>query len=94
MNISSVGGAAAVALAPAPAVPRPDQQAVVQAVKAVNGAELFGQENELTFVLDRASHQPVVRIVNKSTREMVAQIPSQAVLELAAGLTDKKLDGR
>ncbi|MGH7868603.1 MAG: flagellar protein FlaG, partial [Candidatus Dormibacteraceae bacterium] len=63
-----------------------DQQAVIQAVNAVNGAELFGQDHEVTFLLDRASHHPVIRIVNKSTREVVAQIPSKAVLELAAGI--------
>jgi uncharacterized FlaG/YvyC family protein len=92
MNISSVGGAAAVALAPVQTAPRPldqNQQAVIQAVKAVNAAELFGQDNEVTFVLDRASHHPVVRIVDKSTREVVAQIPSQAVLELAAGINEE-----
>ena len=91
MSISPVGSATAVAAAPVQTAPRPldqDQQAVIQAVKAVNSAELFGQENEVTFVLDRASHHPVVRIVNKSTREVVAQIPSQAVLELAAGVQE------
>jgi flagellar protein FlaG len=91
MSISPVGGATAVALAPAQTPPRPlnqDQQAVIHAVKAVNAAALFGQDNEVTFVLDRASHHPVVRIVDKSTREVVAQIPSQAVLQLAAGIQD------
>ena len=89
MSISPVGGATAVALAPAQTAPRPldqDQQAVIKAVKAVNGAALFGQDNEVTFVLDRASHHPVVRIVNKSSREVIAQIPSTAVLQLAAGI--------
>jgi uncharacterized FlaG/YvyC family protein len=98
MSISTVGGAAAVALAPVQTTARSlsqDQQAAVDAVKAVNAAvkavnaaALFGQDNEVTFVLDRASHHPVVRIVDKFTREVVAQIPSQAVLQLAAGIQD------
>jgi uncharacterized FlaG/YvyC family protein len=75
------------ALAPAETpVPRPpsaDQHALVQAVKAVNAIELFGQDNELTFFLDRNTHRAVVRIVNRNTREVVQQIPDEYVLRLA-----------
>jgi uncharacterized FlaG/YvyC family protein len=91
MSISAVGGATAAALASTQTTSPPldqNQQAVIQAVKAVNAAGLFGQDNEVTFVLDRASHHPVVRVVDKSTREVVAQIPSQAVLQLAAGIKE------
>jgi len=90
MSISPVGGAAA-ATAPVQTASGPlsqDQQAVIHAVKAVNAAALFGENNEVTFVLDRVTHHPVIRIVDKSTREVVAQIPSQAVLQLAAGIQD------
>jgi uncharacterized FlaG/YvyC family protein len=93
MSISSVGASiAAAAVQPTPA-PRPlaqDQSTIIQAVKAVNQAELFGQENELTFIVDRTSNRPALRIVNRSTHEVVAQIPSEAVLELAAGITGSK----
>jgi len=60
-----------------------EQKALIQAVKAVNAAELFGQENELTFVIDRAAGIAVVRIVNRKTGEVVQQIPSEQVLKLA-----------
>jgi uncharacterized FlaG/YvyC family protein len=91
MNFA-VGSATAVAAVQAESAPHPlneEQRSLIQAVKAVNGAALFGQDNELTFVIDRTSHRPAVRIVNKTTREMVAQIPSQTVLELAATIKGK-----
>lgn len=69
-----------------PAQPQPvsqDQRDLIKAVKAVNAAELFGEENELTFVLDRNSRQAVVRIINRNTKEVVEQIPSEQVLRLA-----------
>jgi len=90
MSISSVGASTAAAAIQAVTAPRPlpqDQSTILQAVKAVNQAELFGQENELTFIVDRTSHRPALRIVNKSTHEVVAQIPSEAVLDLAAGIS-------
>lgn len=66
---------------PPPATP--DQRALIQAVKAVNATALFGQENELSFVLDRNTRQVVVRVVNSDTREVVRQIPAEYVLRLA-----------
>jgi uncharacterized FlaG/YvyC family protein len=91
MNFS-VGSATAVAAVQPESAPQPlkeEQRSVIQAVKAVNGAALFGEDNELTFVVDRISHRPAVRIVNKSTREVVAQIPSETLLELAATIKGK-----
>jgi uncharacterized FlaG/YvyC family protein len=64
----------------------PEKKELIEAVKAVNKAELFGQENELTFVLDRRSQKMLVRIVNKETRELVRQIPEAYLQRLASGL--------
>jgi len=86
MNISSTPNAATIAHTPDASLPQPatqDQRELIQAVKAVNAAELFGEENEVTFLLDRNTHKAVARIVNKSTHEMVAQIPSETVLRMA-----------
>lgn len=60
------------------------QRQLIQAVKAVNGAELFGQDTELTFVLDRETHKTLVRVINKKTREVMLQIPPESVLRMAA----------
>jgi flagellar protein FlaG len=77
------------ATAPAEVV-RTDQGAqnreVIRAVKALNGAEMFGDENELTFQLDAATRRMVVRLVNRKTSEVVSQIPQEYVLRLAEGL--------
>lgn len=85
MNISSISNLASHLNASTPAVqpPTQDQKSLIQAVKAVNAAELFGQENELTFFIDRAAKIAVVRIVNKKTGEVVQQIPNEHVLKLA-----------
>jgi uncharacterized FlaG/YvyC family protein len=86
MDISLVSNFASefgVAAQPAPQKPGEDQRALIQAVKAVNAAEMFGQENELTFIIDRAAHIAVVRIVNKKSGEVVQQIPNEQVLKMA-----------
>ena len=53
-----------------PAVPllrQPEKKAIIEAVRAVNKAELFGQKNEVAFVVDRLSQKVLVRD-RKSTR--------------------------
>jgi uncharacterized FlaG/YvyC family protein len=59
-----------------------DERVLIHAVKAVNASEMLGQDNELTFVLDPAVRRAVVRIVNRHTREVVQQIPSEYVLRM------------
>ena len=56
---------------------------VVQAVKALNQTEMFGQDNELVFQRDQASRQLVIRIVNRNTQEVISQVPPEYVLRLA-----------
>ena len=56
---------------------------LIQAVKSVNAAEHFGPNAELTFVLDRHTQRPIMRVVNSKTREVIQQIPPEYVLELA-----------
>jgi len=84
MNISSISNLAAAVAQPAELRHLPqEQKTLVQAVKAVNAAQLFGQENELTFIIDRVAQIAVVRIVNKKTGALVQQIPNAQVLKLA-----------
>lgn len=63
-----------------------DQRGLIQALKAVNSSELFGEENELTFIVDRATRRMVVRIVNRNSGEVVDQIPAEYVLRMAEEL--------
>lgn len=70
--------------APVSAVEQPAQtRDVVQAVKALNATEMFGQENELVFQMDQEAKRMVVQIVNRQTREVVSQIPAEYLLRLS-----------
>ena len=78
---------------PAPAnvqLPSHEAQAesreLIKAVKALNSVEFYGQNNELTIVLNRETHQPVVRIVDRDTKEVVRQIPPEHALHMAEDL--------
>lgn len=80
-------------------VPLPDhnldqQQAVerrelVKAVKAINATELFGENYELTFVLDRETHRPLMRIVDRQTREVIRQLPPEYAVRLTEELRQR-----
>jgi flagellar protein FlaG len=61
----------------------PEQKQMVQAVKAVNKSGLFGQDNELTFQMDRQTRRPIIRLVNSRTKEVIRQIPPEYVLRMA-----------
>jgi uncharacterized FlaG/YvyC family protein len=61
-----------------------DNREVIQAVKALNQTEAFGPNNELTFKMDRNTHKPVIRVVDRKTGETVTQLPPEYVLRLAA----------
>jgi uncharacterized FlaG/YvyC family protein len=56
---------------------------LIQAVKAIEPAALFGENNKLTFVWDRDTGRMQVRIVNRKTGEIVNQVPPEYVLRLA-----------
>jgi flagellar protein FlaG len=83
-RIEGTGEAPAMTLAPTlTPQERTEQQQLIRAVKAVNEAQLFGQESELTFAFDRQTRRTVVKIVNKETQEVIRQIPSEYLLRLA-----------
>ncbi len=78
------------ATAPEPGVRvRPEDRRLIQAVKALNASELFGENAELTFVVDRETGRPLVRIIDRETKEVIRQIPPEYALRLAE---DLKLD--
>ena len=88
MDVTGISRAAAVGHTPAPVVPldkRAETREVVQAVKALNGVEMFGSENELRFLQDPQTQRIVVRLINRKTSEVVNQVPAEYVLRLADG---------
>jgi len=89
MDITGVNGMGPIpAATPAPAAPEQvaENRDIVQAVKALNGAQSFGDNNEISFMLDRNTKLPVIRIINRNTKEVVEQIPPEYVLRLAEDL--------
>jgi len=73
---------------PAAAVSVPSEIAsqnreVVQAVKAVNGSEMFGQDEEFAFQMDSATKRLVVQVINRNTKEVISQVPAEYVLRMA-----------
>lgn len=68
---------------------QPKQEAVEQAVKAVND---FVQpiNNALSFSLDQESDKMVVKVIDQGTKEVIRQIPSEEMLALAKALDTMK----
>ena len=56
---------------------------VIQAVRFVGDHANLGDSNELTFFLDRKTRQPIIKIVNRVTGEVVQQIPNEQILRMA-----------
>ena len=84
MDITALQG---VAPTPAP-VPYSAENAaenreIIAAVKSINATELSGSDSELTFVFERFSKRPVVRLVDKTTRNVIQQIPPEYMLRWA-----------
>ena len=69
--------------APVPAETAANNREIVQAIKALNGTEMFGQDNQLMFQRDSKTQRMVIRVVNQKTKEVVSQIPPEYVLALA-----------
>ena len=65
---------------------RADNRQLIQAVKALNATEMFGENSELTFVLDRETRKPLVRIIDRVTQEVIRQIPPEYAIRLAEDL--------
>jgi flagellar protein FlaG len=55
---------------------------LLQAAKSVNESGALGQ-NQLVFLLDPQTHRAVIRVVDRTTQEVISQIPPEYVLRLA-----------
>jgi flagellar protein FlaG len=88
MDLTAISGVTG-AHAPAPTVAvdkTAEKREVVQAVKAINGAEMFGADNELRFQKDPETNRLVVVVIDKKTREVLSQVPDEYILRLAEDL--------
>jgi flagellar protein FlaG len=82
-------GAAATAT-PIPPENASQNRQVVQAVKALNRSEMFGEQNNLEFRRDPDTRRMVVKVVNRNTGEVVSQIPPEYVLRLSESLKQNR----
>ncbi len=60
-----------------------ERRELVKAIKAINATEFFGENYELTFILDKETHRPLMRIIDRETREVIRQLPPEYTLRLA-----------
>ena len=51
--------------------------------RAINAAELYGEDSELAFVLDRRTRRALIRLVDRKTKQVLRELPSDLVLSLA-----------
>jgi uncharacterized FlaG/YvyC family protein len=82
----------AVAAVPRSASDRASVREVSRAVTSLNEADYAGQGREVTFSFDRATRQPVIKVVDVNTKEIVSQWPAEYVLHLADGLKENARD--
>jgi uncharacterized FlaG/YvyC family protein len=69
--------------APVPATAPSAHRDVATAVQTLNQNGTAGPGREFSIAIDGKTRVPVVRIVDKVTNELIEQIPSQYILDLA-----------
>ena len=90
METTGVGRGAPVIIEALPSIDlKPENREVIRAVRAVNGAELYGDENQLRFQQDPDTQRMVIRVVNRKTDEVVMQIPDEEVLRIASEIKNQ-----
>jgi uncharacterized FlaG/YvyC family protein len=89
MEISAIGASAVLAGESSAATRSPEAreaQKLVQAVQKINQAQTFGYHSELVYLRDQQTGRPLVRIIDKTTKEVLTQIPPEHVLRMAEDL--------
>lgn len=67
----------------------PDPAQVTQALKSINKA-MQNLSQGLEFMLDEDSHRTIIKVVDRETREVIRQIPTEEVLEISKALDQAK----
>jgi uncharacterized FlaG/YvyC family protein len=85
MAISPINFSTAPPVAPvaAPVASASATRELATAVQALNQNGAAGPGREFSIAIDGKTKVPVVRIVDSSTNELIEQIPSQYILDLA-----------
>ena len=56
---------------------------LVQAIQQINGTSAVPEGHEISIFLDPATKQPVTKLVDSQTREVISQIPAEYILRIA-----------
>lgn len=70
---------------PVPSQVAAQRRELIQATRQVNESGLLGH-NQLVFLVDRATHRPIIRVEDQDTHEVILQLPPEYVLRLAQDL--------
>ncbi len=62
---------------------------VAAAAKILNDSGAAGNSHEFSIAIDPATRQAVVRIIDRSTQEVVEQIPTEYLLRIARQLSER-----
>ncbi|OWW22958.1 hypothetical protein AYR66_19390 [Noviherbaspirillum denitrificans] len=88
-DASPVASAPAAPVATASAVEPPRQapspEQVTQALKSINKT-MEGLSQGLEFTIDEDSHRTIVKVVDRNTKDVIRQIPTEEALEIAKAL--------
>ncbi len=94
MDITAVQGPGpAPAPTPVDAERAAETRTIVTAIKAINASELSGSNNEIIFAIEPSTKRPVVRLVNKKTRDVIRQIPPEYMLRMAEEIAKREKRG-
>ncbi len=63
-------------------------RSVSAAVKLLNDTAPAGSLHEFSIAIDPTTRQAVVRVVNRATNELVEQLPSEYLLQVARQLSE------
>jgi len=68
-----------------------ERRNLIKAVKELESSPEVGvgTNQEMTFAFDRTSRRTVVKIVDRETREVVRQFPSEEILRMAERLRSR-----
>jgi uncharacterized FlaG/YvyC family protein len=75
----------------APSAGQTLNRAVSAAVGQLNEAGYAGQGREITFSVDPATKQSVIKVIDTATKEVINQLPPEYLLQIAA---EKSNDSR
>lgn len=60
----------------------PNAEQVTDALNVVNKAAVFEQRS-LSFMMDEASGRSIIKVIDRSTEQLIRQIPSEELLKVA-----------